>query len=638
MLTLIALAIAIIIALIFMITMAIYVAKYKSLQNKCSPYEDNTEEVDKFLSNKQEYLNAVAGHKECEKNKLDLDLCSRDKSTCAAQTEAYLKERDQNKRDLDACRSGAAVCAKEKEDALRNIQNSSASIANCMRDKTQLTTEKVSAETQLAQCNKDRQTCNTERVAIVNTANQHKANLDSCNSAKISIQSNLDKCNTSLTACNTNLTTCDKSLKACQSQIPVPCLYGPWIGDKCLPAVTNKLTDGRIVYLAEDGAHTKMVASNGEAKYYVGKIAQFDAAKWTTYTTAGTNYKLRVCKPECVKGCDASGNCIGVTAVAPAVAPKYNWTCVPGFDYPVSLNENGDVQCMSADAKNCIPGGCMTKLASPPSPIKPLVCGEPHKAIYGTTGYDSAGHWCNTTQSGLLRQYSKVANMDYAGQGDIKNMAGSVQKCQAECDKTPGCKGFVHNGSHCWLKDQRAVVPTPKSGLTYYYAGVPKWQCVPGFDYPVSLDNKGDVQCMSIDGKNCLPGGCQKNLTTPPQNILPLVCGEPHKAMWGSTGYDNPAHWCNTTRSAIQKRYVTLYQHGGFGGYAVNIGPGKYSMVDLQKLGVQNNDVSSLKVSGGAQYILFDGDNFQGSSVSGSTDMAGVPAGFNDVLSSIIVS
>jgi len=495
MLTYIALAIAIIIALIFMITMAIFVAKYKLLQNKCSPYEDNTEEVDKFLSNKQQYLNAVAGQKECEKSKIDLDLCSRDKSTCVAQTEAYVKERDQNKRDLEACRSGAAVCAKEKEDALRNIQNSSAAIANCMREKTQLTTEKVSVETQLAQCNGDRQTCNTERVAASSTATKNLSDLNACNSSKTTLQNNLNQCTTATATCNTNVASCDASLKACQSQQPVPCLYGPWIGaDKCLPAVINKLADGRIVYLTEDEEHTKMVASNGEAKFYVGKISQFDAAKWALYTAAGANYKLRVCKPECTKGCDVAGNCSGVAVAvvpAPAVALKIsqtNWQCVPGFDYPVSLNMNGDVQCMSADAKNCIPGGCAKNLASPPALIKPLVCGEPHKAIYGSTGYDNAGHWCNTT------------------------------------------------------------------------------------------------------------------------------------------------------KSAIQKRYITLYQHGGFGGYAVNIGPGKYTMVDLQKLGVQNNDVSSLKVSGGAQYILFDGDNFQGISVSGSTDMAGVPAGFNDVLSSIIVS
>ena len=27
--------------------------------------------------------------------------------------------------------------------------------------------------------------------------------------------------------------------------------------------------------------------------------------------------------------------------------------------------------------------------------VKPLVCGEPHRRLYGETGYENAGHWCN---------------------------------------------------------------------------------------------------------------------------------------------------------------------------------------------------------------------------------------------------
>jgi hypothetical protein len=389
---------------------------------------------------------------------------------------------------------------------------------------------------------------------------------------------------------------------------------------------------------------------------------------------------------------------------------------------------------MSNDARNCIPGGCHKNLVSPPATIKPLVCGAPHAAIYGSSGYDNAGHWCNTTRSGLNRKYSKIDNINFGGQGDIKNFDGSVEKCKVECDQTTDCQGFIHNGSHCWLKNKNITTATPANGLTYYYAGVPPFTSVsketPANDWgngltyyldrhdlncgekstlsqlqltrpatdkiqykytcnntidagkPIQkstpMNDYGGGQVIFLDRHNiqCDPGqaltemklvrnadGRQyqyqyqcspiPNLSTCVEKETPAnelgnntsIYLDRHNVKCGEGEVLSGLRFVRPTPGTIQykyrccsrKRYVTLYQHGGYGGYAVNLAPGKYTTADLLKLGVQNNDVSSIKSVGGARYQIFDGDNFQGVSLSGSTDTS-MPLGYNDVLSSIIVS
>jgi hypothetical protein len=69
-------------------------------------------------------------------------------------------------------------------------------------------------------------------------------------------------------------------------------IYGPWVGRQ-IPAEIKFLDDGRTVYLIEDGTYTKMVSSDGQEKYYVGNISQFNPANWNSYTnTGGGKYLL----------------------------------------------------------------------------------------------------------------------------------------------------------------------------------------------------------------------------------------------------------------------------------------------------------------------------------------------------------
>lgn len=84
---------------------------------------------------------------------------------------------------------------------------------------------------------------------------------------------------------------------------------------------------------------------------------------------------------------------------------------------------------------------------------------------------------------------------------------------------------------------------------------------------------------------------------------------------------------------------VTVYKHCYYGGYAVGLGIGTYTLSQLQALGISDNDISSLQVTPGYQVQLFDGDSLTGTSetFSANTDCL-VSNNFNDEATSIKVT
>ncbi|HEY8894948.1 MAG TPA: Ig-like domain-containing protein [Niastella sp.] len=83
---------------------------------------------------------------------------------------------------------------------------------------------------------------------------------------------------------------------------------------------------------------------------------------------------------------------------------------------------------------------------------------------------------------------------------------------------------------------------------------------------------------------------------------------------------------------------ATVYKDCFYGGYAIPLSPGNYTLAQLQGLGILNDDISSLKVNAGYQIQLFASDNFLGNSQSFSADnQCLVTHGFNDVATSLKV-
>ncbi|HBK46459.1 MAG TPA: carbohydrate-binding protein [Xanthomonadaceae bacterium] len=84
---------------------------------------------------------------------------------------------------------------------------------------------------------------------------------------------------------------------------------------------------------------------------------------------------------------------------------------------------------------------------------------------------------------------------------------------------------------------------------------------------------------------------------------------------------------------------ASVYQHCNYGGYAVALPEGSYTLSQLQARGIANDDISSVRVNAGYQVTFYENDNFGGSSVTKSADTACLVAdGFNDRASSIQVS
>ncbi|VUD59079.1 Endoglucanase E1 [Thalassocella blandensis] len=84
---------------------------------------------------------------------------------------------------------------------------------------------------------------------------------------------------------------------------------------------------------------------------------------------------------------------------------------------------------------------------------------------------------------------------------------------------------------------------------------------------------------------------------------------------------------------------VTLYQHCDKNGYAIELAPGRYTLSDLQALGMANDDISSLSVQSGFKVEMYQHHDFTGNVITKSADDNCLgDDGFNDDLSSVIVS
>jgi hypothetical protein len=175
------------------------------------------------------------------------------------------------------------------------------------------------------------------------------------------------------------------------------------------------------------------------------------------------------------------------------------WSCVKyENDYiPIRRNRNKEIECLSLNNRDCLSAlgntECDLMSSSPLGGIQPLTCGEGHSREWGSPGYATAGHWCEKGRSQLGR--------------------------------------------------------SPNSEPVNY-TNV-KWSCVQdsgGFYIPIRLNNLGDIECLSLNHKNCLrvkgSTECNSMASSPIGGVKPLACGGMHQREWGNPGYGNSDHWC----------------------------------------------------------------------------------------------
>jgi hypothetical protein len=83
---------------------------------------------------------------------------------------------------------------------------------------------------------------------------------------------------------------------------------------------------------------------------------------------------------------------------------------------------------------------------------------------------------------------------------------------------------------------------------------------------------------------------------------------------------------------------ATVYKDCNYLGRAVNLPVGTYTLAQLQVRGINNNDISSLRVAPGYQLIGYDGDNLTGTAITiGGDNSCLVQSSFNDLISSVRV-
>jgi hypothetical protein len=75
-----------------------------------------------------------------------------------------------------------------------------------------------------------------------------------------------------------------------------------------------------------------------------------------------------------------------------------------------------------------------------------------------------------------------------------------------------------------------------------------------------------------------------------------------------------------------------------YGGYAVSLAPGSYTLTKLRSYGILNDDISSLTVQSGYSVTLYWDDNFSGATLGKTaSDDCLVDDGWNDKASSVVI-
>jgi len=97
----------------------------------------------------------------------------------------------------------------------------------------------------------------------------------------------------------------------------------------------------------------------------------------------------------------------------------------------------------------------------------------------------------------------------------------------------------------------------------------------------------------------------------------------------------------NDSVSSIIINYTagaTFYKDCNYSGAVISLPAGNYTLAQLQAAGILNDDISSLKVSSGYQVILYENDNFTGTTVTTTSDLSCLVAqNFNDKTTSLKV-
>ena len=258
----------------------------------------------------------------------------------------------------------------------------------------------------------------------------------------------------------------------------------------------------------------------------------------------------------------------------------YKYESITGINTPIRLTRNFEVECLSFDGKNCLTkeitsdGQCASFMLENEGKFKPLVCGAMLKKLTGSEGYGDKNHWCEKGKKWFYNTWhcenetgiKTGVRVDFQTK-NIECLSENGTECH--WNDFGACMRTIGNPRNCrFIKPLRCGSDYVKShgNPNPYYAasnhwcklantwffGASEWICG-GNDYgqntPFRYNENGDIECFSIDGKECSWGNgtgktCIDYIKNNLKNINPLICGSMHKMIYGGDGYENEGHWC----------------------------------------------------------------------------------------------
>jgi|GEM_PF-6719417 len=157
--------------------------------------------------------------------------------------------------------------------------------------------------------------------------------------------------------------------------------------------------------------------------------------------------------------------------------------------------------------------------------------------------------------------------------------------------------------------------------------------------WTASTDNVGVAGYQVFNSSNTLLGSSSGTSVTlqslTPSTSYTMVV----KAYDAAGNFSAASNSITVVTNATGSGPATVYADCNYGGTAVSLPVGNYTMAQLQALGVVNDDISSVQVQSGYTLTLYADNNFAGSSlVKTANDDCLVDDNFNDLTSSIRVA
>lgn len=248
---------------------------------------------------------------------------------------------------------------------------------------------------------------------------------------------------------------------------------------------------------------------------------------------------------------------------------------ITGINTPIRVNNQGHVECYSDGGRECRWNVDETFVKSYGKTAKTVSCeGKKQPEDFGGAKEESDRNWCEKAKKflslDLYKWYSpKETKLDTClrrnHEGEIECPTIDGKDCIWNIKEDQDCLRFndskVLTCGECYRKTKGiSGYETPDQWCYKANRIIPDGQCcdasidqhnfrcdIPGISIPVRRNANGNMECLSLNGKDCLyikAENCAEFQRENRQKIKPLECGQNHWRFYGVTGYEDGDHWC----------------------------------------------------------------------------------------------